>query len=123
MAPAAMGGRAPCIGYLTREGGRNHQERCPAIPAFDHGRPRILALDGPPTVWIGSPAARSSGGCGLASPTVPGTASLLAACMVTRSIVIVATMATGRAIALKTRVIRFWSSIVRPPRNGSVARG
>lgn len=87
------------------------------------GRCRILARGGAPTVCIGSPAARSSGACGLASPVVPGAASLLAVRVSTRSDMTADAMAMAKAIADRIRAVRFWLSIVRPPRNGSIARG
>lgn len=113
------------VGHRVREGGGLIECTGTVILAFGQGRWRLLTFDGVPVVRSGSPAARSSGGCGLASPVVPGGVSVLAVRVLTCSIVTVdaTTMATARAIALKTKVVRFWSSIVRPPRNGSVARG
>jgi len=50
---------------------------------------------------------------------------LLALRVFTRSIVTVdaAAMAMAKATADRTKAVRFWSSIMRPPRNGSIARG
>lgn len=91
-------------------------------PVLGQRRCQILALGGPPSVCIGSPAARSSGWCGLARPTVPGGASLLAVRVSRRSDVIADPMAMARAIADRTKAARF-GSIIGPPRNGSIVPG
>lgn len=102
-----------------------HRALVPARPVFGQGCCRLLALDGAPVVCIGSPGARSSGGWGLASPTVPGGASLLAVRVLTRSNVTVdaTTMAMANATAARAKAARSFGSIARPPRDGTIVRG